>query len=1208
MKKLFYILSFIPVLALAQSQDQNYVKTVTYKLATTVITSPTDAQKVQNITYYDGLGRPIQQVAYKQSATGKDIITPIEYDDFGRQEKEYLPYVPTTAASQNYLPTALTDVGSFYNTSSYENTLNPYSKKEFENSPLSKVLKQAAPGNSWSNGSGHEIKFDYQTNTAIDDVKLFAISATWDITKGLYDIPTTLTATTYTDNQLYKTITYDENSALTPIETNGSTVEFKDKEGHVVLKRTYNQMEVGSRDDLKERYDTYYVYDQYGNLTFVIPPKVDTSIAITTDVLNNLCYQYRYDYRNRLVEKKLPGKQWEFIVYDKLDRVIATGPAFSPFSNSPAGTVGWMITKYDVFNRPIITGWMQSTTVTSAGRKILQDSRNLDTILSETKNSTATDNTVSGISFRYSVNAFPTGTMEYYILSVNYYDDYNYLNAPTIPTGLVANQSVYYNTTIKPKGLTTGIITRIPELTTTTPVKTETSYSFYDIKARGIRAYTKNHLGGFTQVDTNYETMTGRVNYTITTHNRNATTTATQTIQDNYTYSDQDRLLSHTQSINGVQPPELIAENNYNELGQLISKKVGNTTSNPLQKVDYTYNIRGWLSEINKTGWNDSANQYPLNISGEPNDLFAFKINYNTVQNETNYTGKALYNGNIAETYWRTSANNVLRKYGYFYDDISRLRNAVYQRPNTTVPVTNMYNESMSYDKNGNILTLQRYGDFDAQTGPIQIDNLNYIYKLDALGNETNQLARVEDISSPSNSTLGFKNGTNIDDDYSYDSNGNMISDKNKSVTITSTNKPTLSNIKYNHLNLPTEIFFAATKKINYIYNATGEKVQKIVTSGTSITSTDYLDGFQYANTVLQFFPHTEGYVNYDAGVYKYVFNYTDHLGNVRVSYTKDNNTGLPVIMEQNHYYPFGLKHTNYNTTVLKLRGGEPVSAFIIPYKYKYNGKELQDEFGLNLYDYEARNYDATIGRWMNIDSHSENYYSISSYVSFVNNPISFVDPTGEDILFWQLNKKGEYEQVTFNKLDKKVQQGIIDFAKTDVGYDFLANFANKGDKLGDSGISFSKEGKYSKHNFNVLQMDNSERSEGTSDERVSKYKIDFYMEINKDMPNPKINMAETIGHETFLHIYYDMIELIKAFDTKGWASAYGLSIKQYQNNKSGYKDHLSIKDDKKGRAKMYYEFITQLKTVLNPNEVQKHVNKEVEKTYNAGKNDAPKK
>ena len=80
-----------------------------------------------------------------------------------------------------------------------------------------------------------------------------------------------------------------------------------------------------------------------------------------------------------------------------------------------------------------------------------------------------------------------------------------------------------------------------------------------------------------------------------------------------------------------------------------------------------------------------------------------------------------------------------------------------------------------------------------------------------------------------------------------------------------------------------------------YFYNASGQKVQKVVTENATVTTTDYLGGYQYQNTVLQYFPTAEGYVKNTlvsgTNSYSYVFNYTDHLGNTRLSYTQDTTT-----------------------------------------------------------------------------------------------------------------------------------------------------------------------------------------------------------------------------------------------------------------------------------------------------------------------------
>lgn len=389
---------------------------------------------------------------------------------------------------------------------------------------------------------------------------------------------------------------------------------------------------------------------------------------------------------------------------------------------------------------------------------------------------------------------------------------------------------------------------------------------------------------------------------------------------------------------------------------------------NPLQKIGYNYNIRGWLTEMNKT-----AN---LQQGSDPKDLFAFKINYTQIEGNSAVT-KALYNGNIAETFWATNSDGgKLRGYGYQYDQLNRLKNATYQTPKL-VDNKNYFGENMDYDKNGNIIKLQRKFMAGTLTNPYadDMDNLGYFYK-----NNSNQLMKVTDTT---NNPQGFKDDSNgyndTEDDYAYDPNGNLTKDQNKKVT----------EITYNHLNLPKKITFGTGNTIEYIYNAIGEKLEKNIIENKVVINTKYLSGFQYKNDVLQFFPTAEGYVrntstNPATYVYGYVFNYTDHLGNVRLSYAQNaKKTGLE-ILEENNYYPFGFKHAGYNTD--NLQPG---------YKYKYNGKEFQDELDLNLHDYGARNYDSALGRWMNIDPLAEQMRRFNPYTYALDNPVYFIDPDG---------------------------------------------------------------------------------------------------------------------------------------------------------------------------------------------------------------------
>ena len=134
---------------------------------------------------------------------------------------------------------------------------------------------------------------------------------------------------------------------------------------------------------------------------------------------------------------------------------------------------------------------------------------------------------------------------------------------------------------------------------------------------------------------------------------------------------------------------------------------------------------------------------------------------------------------------------------------------------------------------------------------------------------------------------------------------------------------------------------------------------------------------------------------------YDYVYNYTDHLGNIRLSYVLDPATHVLKVLEENHYYPFGLKHTNYNSGKKGIVFEELTESKMVKpveengYFYKYNGMEWQDELGLNFYDYGARNYDPAIGRWMNIDPLAEVSRRWSPYTYCYNSPIVFVDPDG---------------------------------------------------------------------------------------------------------------------------------------------------------------------------------------------------------------------
>ena len=253
-----------------------------------------------------------------------------------------------------------------------------------------------------------------------------------------------------------------------------------------------------------------------------------------------------------------------------------------------------------------------------------------------------------------------------------------------------------------------------------------------------------------------------------------------------------------------------------------------------------------------------------------------------------------------------------------------------------------------------------------------------------------------------SNSIDGFKEGQNPDGplkpDYEHDLNGNMTQDWNKGIL----------EITYNHLNLPTSIKFDkdGLKTIEYLYNALGVKLRKVVTDKIVVPDvyqqTDYLGGFQYVDDKLQFFPTAEGYVSVIDNEFRYVYNYTDHLGNIRLSYSRPKE-GYPVeILEENHYYPFGMKHSDYAEEKYKYVKETDGNGFVVleaversDYQYKFLGQERQDELGLNWDTFRHRNYDYAIARFFGVDPIAEEYMSISTYQFAHNNPVWKIEIEG---------------------------------------------------------------------------------------------------------------------------------------------------------------------------------------------------------------------
>ncbi|CAA7195129.1 DUF6443 domain-containing protein [Chryseobacterium potabilaquae] len=927
----------------AQTNTENYIKTKVY--LDSVKTTTQINRQVVTVQYFDGLGRPKQVVNVRATPQGKDIVTPIEYDPYGRQIKEYLP-----------IPQANTLAGAYYSSfqptsSGYYGAEKIYSEKVLESSPLNRIQKQIQVGNDWAQ---KPVTFSYDLNIASDNVQKYEAIATWDTQNKMYSNVLNHTQV-YPIGKLYKNTTIDEDG--------NKTFEFKNGKNQTILIRKMLHA--------TQYADTYYIYNEYDQLAFVISPKSSieaSSIAmgaqIPDTILNDYCYQYRYDSRNRLVEKKLPGKGWEHMVYDKADRLIFTQDEVMRASGK------WLFTKYDSFGRVIITG-----IVTGSYRADMQNMI-ANNLIIESRN--AAGFTKNGMQVQYTNNHFPYLET---VLSVNYYDTYpTYSFNPSFP------KSILGVTTLKDIVSSAGKSTRgLPVMSLIKNIEDDNwtkNYMYYDTKARVIGTHSINYLGGFTKTENELD-FTGAIK-TLRTYHKKLDTDTQKRIIESFEYDHQNRLTKHTHQIDRLLP-EVLSENTYNELSQLQTKKVGGIMgTSPLQTIDYQYNIRGWMTKIND----------PSNLNGK---LFGYEMKYHNPIN-TSFSHPQ-YNGNITEIDWKTSNDNILKRYSYSYDSLNRLSFGHYSEPNSTIPQEDHFGEATEYDINGNITHLYRNAK-NPNGLAMQIDNLTYTY----LGN---RLTKVVDATQNSYGYSGTGNP------IGYDNNGNMISHPDKGI----------NSIRYNFLNLPTEIKENSGNTnaaiTRYIYRADGVKVAKSYVLGIGTKETQYLDGFQYDNngtsnsftptSTLKFIPTSEGYFDFVKN--EYIYNYTDHLGNVRLSYF-NNGSGIEVL-EENNYYPFGLKHQGYNI----LSGNSS-------YQYKYNGKELQET---GMYDYGARFYMPDIGRWGVVDPLAEKMRRHNPYNYTFNNPISFIDPDGRESLGWGL-KDGVWSWQSDLTVNNYTKRGFTEY------------------------------------------------------------------------------------------------------------------------------------------------------------------------------------
>jgi RHS repeat-associated protein len=855
-------------------------------------------QKLQSTTYLDGLGRSIQTVKRESgtptrgSSQWGDIVKPIAFDPIGRQSQVYLPYVTYTTRGSGttqmgqFQNTAFIDQPQYYQTNYGQSPA--YDQYTFDNSPLSRVVNIKQSGNAWAAGTGKTSGYELNDQTA-DNVQI------WTIQYGSTDYP--VDAGAYASNTLFKVSTTDENGK--------EVIEYKNNLGQVILRK------IKKVDDPADPYNdwicTYNVYDDFGHLRCIIQPEAvnylynhswsfDGSTGQT--VLNEECVQYQYDDKGRTIFKKSAGALPVNMIYDARDRLV-----FNQDGNQNAKSPGeWGVSLYDALDRVVIEALYETSQTLSQLQSdvvneptstpviitdnvldyLIESSRDPSIFLYVARYGIEFDDgfeSISGDEFetRIDPNA-TTGTLDnvmvygdpipnsdiinpdvFNALLYNYYDDYTFTGAQSFYTSY-QNSTAYSGSTgnINPDAITqsartwnqmTG--TNIRVLNTSTFLM---STFYYDEKGRQIQSSSTNIKTGV-DITTRQYNFDGRLLSTYLNHNATGTPYTNYGILTRYDF-DKIARLTTVEKMFGSNDFISLVTYDYDDIGRLKTRHLapGYTGSgkSEMEALSYSYNLHSQLTGINK----DYALQTP-GLYDKWGNFFGMYLGYD---NQDNVFNQARLDGLITGQLWSTQGDDAQKKYDYSYDDPGRLNNAAYNQRLTTADgwstsladfSVSGHNGQIEYDLDGNLTYLMHKGVVPGQNSTATVDDLSYTYasnsnKLTGVtdqGNLGDLNGQLGDFFDASGGTATTSTG------YSYDNNGNVLTDLYKNIS-PSTSIPGGNGISYNFLNKPDQISIAGKGIIQFVYDASGNKLQKLFTpvSGNNApaTATTYIGDFIY--------------------------------------------------------------------------------------------------------------------------------------------------------------------------------------------------------------------------------------------------------------------------------------------------------------------------------------------------------------------------
>ncbi len=761
------------------------------------------------------------------------------------------------------------------------------------------------------------------------------------------------TGRAYVPGSLFKTTTTDPEGL--------AIATFTDSWGRDLLTRKY-----GRTGALLT--STFTEYDAKNRITKVYPPGAGPDTP-------DLMYKYTYDGRDNVTGKKLPDRSWEHYHYDERNL-----PTFTSMSSLPTESK-WLVTVHDAYGRPTHSGFGTTKPDDNVARP---------------EHITA-DRLLTQITF---------GTEGYLIDKP--VEERVWVMEGQLPTGRVLTNSPGYDAF--------GRVNR-----------TSTNSLLSDRADGEVNELVFDPLGRAVYTHHTVQSPSGRVE----TFTNSYTDHAGRAVQEAHKLMRDGEPSDYT----------TVARYGYTAKGEIAWEKLGGTESQPLQTMDFTYLENGWLDRIND----------PANLGG---DLFALQLDYDVNRTGvTNHTSQK--NGNISAARIAT-ASGVDHRFAYTYDELNQLTTAGFEDAANSGN-HGRYSSTYAYDARGNLESLTRQGGYGAAQTPGfgAIDDLSYTY-----ADNSNQLLRITDATGGAGAVAGYH--AKLNQDYTYDDRGNTTLDAGNGT-----------HIDYNHLDLPYRFRRDDGSGTDIIYTVAGQKVARIEVDATEQPTqrTDYVGAVEYRDGQLAFVSHAAGrvipqdFVAYPAtltlstdhttdetflagaitstagvragtsveyfaaeniellpgfevavgaeflaevrpgitDVHRYEYFLRDHLGSNRILFADmdgDGKVKVDEVLQENHSYAFGLEMEGAWQKTITADD---------PNRYRYNGKELNPDLG--LYDYGLRNYDPSIGRWLQIDPKAEKYTGHSGYNYVLNNPIGNTDPNGDTVRVYTETINSTYHQ-----------------------------------------------------------------------------------------------------------------------------------------------------------------------------------------------------